>query len=89
LFFTNTSITLSQIRTVVLGTTPSVNATFSYGTSRATGTTIQANILTTNVTNGNTQTSFTNATVPANSFVWVTLNSVTGTVSEYHATLMY
>jgi trimeric autotransporter adhesin len=89
LFFTNSSITLSQIRTLVTGTTPSVNATFSYGSSRASGTTIQANILTSNVTAGNSQTSFTNDTIPANSFVWVKLNTVSGTVSEYHATLMY
>jgi hypothetical protein len=89
MFWTNTAITLQEIRTVVQGTTPSVDASFFWGTSRGTGTTISANVITTNVTNGNTLTSFSNSTPAAGSFLWITINAVTGTVSEYHATLRF
>lgn len=89
LFKTNTALTIAEISTVVRGTVPNVDVTFSFGTSRATGTTIQANIITSNVTTGNVQTSFSNASVTADSFVWVTINNVTGTVTEYHASLRF
>jgi hypothetical protein len=89
LFWSNSAITVDEIRTVVRGTSPQVNATFTFGTSRASGTNIQANILTSNTTQGNSQTSFSNSTPVAGSFVWVTINGVSGTVSEYHATLRF
>jgi hypothetical protein len=90
LFYTPVSKTVSEIETLVQGSsTPSVNATFFYGTSRDSGTAIQANILTSNTTAGNNQTTFTNAVIPANSFIWVNVNGVSGNVSEYHATLVF
>jgi hypothetical protein len=90
LFFTDTSITLTQIMTLVQGTsTPSVTATFYYGSNRSSGTVIQSGIVTTSTTTGNSQTSFSSGTISANSFVWVTLTAVSGTVAEYSATLEF
>lgn len=89
LFWSNAAITLQEIRSVVRGTSPNVDATFFWGADRSTGTTISANVITSNVTTGNSLTSFANGTPTANVFLWVTINNVTGTVTEYHATLRF
>lgn len=90
ILWTNSALTVAEIKTLVRGTSPTVNATISWGADRSTASnTIITNYTTSNVTNGNTATSFTNATPIANSYVWVTINSTTGTVTEYHATLRF
>ena len=92
ILWSNTALTLAEIRSVVRGDghgTPTVNATFSWGTSRESGTIIQANMAISNTTNGNTLTSFTNSTPTASSFIWVKINETTGTVLEFHASLRF
>ena len=91
ILWTNAALTLTEIKTVVSGTTPSVTATFAYGTGAfaAGNTVIQSSIVTTNVTSGNDQTSFANASIPANSYIWCYVNAVSGTVTYYHTTLRF
>jgi hypothetical protein len=92
LFHTNTALTIAEIRTVVRGSsTPSVTATYYWGADRSgTGNTvIQATIVTTNVTSGNIQTSFSNSTPAANSWLWFNITAVSGTVDEYAVTLRF
>lgn len=90
ILWSNADLTVAEIKTLVRGTSPTVNATISWGADRSTASnTIITNYTTSNVTNGNTATSFTNATPTSNSYIWVTINSTTGTVTEYHATLRF
>ena len=91
LLYTNSAITLTEIKTVVSGTTPSVTSTFYYGSNRsgAGNTVIQSTVITTNNSTGNTQTTFTNANIPASSYVWCTLSGITGTVTEYFLNLRF
>jgi len=89
LFYTNQPIVLSEIRTVITssGNSPSVNASFFYGTNRTSGTSIQSSVITTSETTGNSVTSFTNGTIPANNFVWLTISTSSNTLT-YHASLL-
>jgi hypothetical protein len=89
LFYTNQQIVLSEIRTVITssGSSPSVNASFFYGTNRTSGTSIQSSVITTSDTTGNSIISFSNGTIPANNFVWLTVTTASN-VSTYHASLL-
>jgi hypothetical protein len=89
LFYTNQQIILSEIRTVLTssGSSPSVNASFFYGTNRTSGTSIQSSVITTSDTTGNSIISFSNGTIPANNFVWLTVTTASN-VSTYHASLL-
>lgn len=87
MFYVNTGVTISRIQTLVKGATPTTNTSFFYRDSTGSVTTIQSNILTNNTIVGNSITSFTNNLVPANSYIYVTVNATTGTVDEYHATI--
>ncbi len=92
LFRSNSAITIAEINTVVRGSaTPSVTATYYWGTDRSgTGNVvIQSGIVTTNVTTGNSQTSFSNSTPAANAWLWFNITAVSGTVDEYAVTLRF
>lgn len=61
---------------------PSVVATFSHGTNRTSGTTIEAVTVTSSTTGTEDDGTLSDATIPANSFVWVTLSSKSGTTAD-------
>jgi hypothetical protein len=44
---------------------------------------------TTNTSTGQAITTFNNASVAANSFVWLTTTAVSGTVNQLHASIQY
>ena len=44
---------------------------------------------TTSTTTGDVITTFNNAAIPANSYVWLTTTAVSGTVNTYHLTITY
>jgi hypothetical protein len=70
-------------------TTPSVSFTLFYGTNiSAAGTTIVAitNNSTTTVTN---TTTFTNSTVPAGNYIWLSVTAISGVPQELGATLQF
>jgi hypothetical protein len=83
--FTNVAITISEIRAVLIGSsTPSVTWTLRHDTDRsAAGTIIDINT-TTSVTTGDDITTITDATVPADSFIWLETSAQSGTVDELH-----
>jgi hypothetical protein len=91
LFFTTVSITLSQIRSTVAGSTPSVTFSIRYGTDvSATGTeVVTGGITCTNTTTGVSTTSFDNATVPLDNFVWLTTSASSGTVDQLAVSLLF
>jgi hypothetical protein len=83
-FRTNYAITISEIEVVLRGTTPSVTWSLMHNTDRsAAGNTIDSNT-TTNTTTGDVHTTLTDATVPADSFIWVEISAESGTTDEMH-----
>lgn len=90
MFFTTTAMTLTQIRSVIIGGT-SVDFRIIYGTDvSAAGTNTTTNAITCNsTTTGVSTTSFSSATVPANNFVWLTTSAVSGTVTQLSVSLVF
>lgn len=90
-FFTKQAITITEIRAVVRGSTPSVTWTVRHGTDRnATGAeAVTGGTTTTSQTTGSDVTSFNDATIVADSFVWIETTAQTGTVDELAITLVY
>lgn len=94
LFYTNVSLTLASITSVLradVSPTPNVSYTVRYGSDRsATGTSVtSASISTSNRTTGQTNTAFSNGTIPANNFIWLTTSAVSGVVEELSVTLIF
>ena len=76
---------------LVRGTTPGVTPDIRHHTDRsnAGNALITAPVNMNNTTTGSIITTFDDATVPANSFVWVEMDSVSGTVAECFLSLQY
>ena len=82
LFFTTQALTISKIAHVIRGGT-SVTFTVRHASTRsATGTEVVTGGTVASSTTGATITSFNNASIPANSWVWITTSAVSGTVNE-------
>lgn len=91
LFFTTSSQTITQIRSTVMGTSPSVTFSIRYGTDHSAAGTevVTSGITVTNTTTGLSTTSFNNATIPANNFVWLTTSATSGTVTQLAVSLIF
>jgi len=91
IFYTTSAITITAIRAVLAGTTPSVTFSIRHGTDfSAAGTeVVTGGTTTTNTSTGQAITTFNNASVAANSFVWLTTTAVSGTVNQLHASIQY
>jgi len=83
--FVNAAITLSEIRFVLVGdTSPSVTCTIRHSTVRnGAGNIIDTNTIT-SVSSGSDITAISDATIPADSFIWVEITAVSGNVEELH-----
>jgi hypothetical protein len=89
-FYTPTAMTLSEIRSLVSGTSPSATFSVFHGSSRASGTAVvTAGTTVTNTTTGLSTTTFDNATISAGSFVWINVTAVSGTINELSVTLIF
>lgn len=91
MFFTNCAVTVTEIRAVVRGSTPSVTWTIRHGTDRsATGAeVVTGGTTTTSQSTGSDVTSFDDPTIVADSFVWVETTAQSGTVAELSITVVY
>jgi len=91
IFFTKDAITVTEMRAVCVGTTPSVTWTIRHGTDRsATGAeVVTSGTTTTSTTTGSDVTAFNDATIVADSFVWLETTAKTGTVDEIHITIVF
>ena len=91
MFFTPEILSLSKIESVLVGTsTPSVTFTIRYASDRSlTGTEVVTGGITVTSTSGLASTSFNSGTRPANSFVWVSVSAVSGTVTELALSLLF
>jgi len=92
LFYTDDSITITQINSVLRGTsTPSVTWTMRYDSDRnVTGTEIiTGGTITTSRQLGDEDVSFDNSVVPAGSWIWIETSAVSGTADEINITIEY
>ena len=92
LFFTSRAITITEIRAVLLGSsTPSVTWTIRHHAtdrSNAGNEVVTSGTTTTSTTSGSDVTAFNDATIPADSFVWLETTAQSGTVDELHITII-
>lgn len=91
LFFTKSAITISQITAVVRGTSPSLTFTIRHSTDRSSvgNEAVTGGTVANNSTTGTVISSFDDATIPANSYVWLETTAQSGTVDEFNVTLDY
>jgi hypothetical protein len=91
MFFTDTPISLSQIRSVIAnnGTSPTTTFSIRYGTDYSESGTevVTGGVVCSNITTGVSTTSFNNGTVPANNFVWLT-TTASSNVRQLHVSLI-
>lgn len=85
--FVEAAFTIQEIRAVHTGSglsSPSVSLTVNQGTDRTSGTAVVTGGSTiTSSTTGNSITSFNDATCPANSWLWITTASKSGTTDNF------
>lgn len=92
MFFTNKSITITEIRAVLRGSaTPSVTMTIRHGTDRnaAGAEVVTGGSVITSITTGSDITAFNDETIVADSFVWLETTAQSGTVDELQITIFY
>jgi hypothetical protein len=88
-FRTDTSTTLSAVTALVSGVNPSVSYEIRYASDRTLPGTLAITPATaTNTTTGSAAT-VQNQPIPANSYVWLTLTAIAGTVGEMNVTLAF
>ena len=86
------AVTITEVVAVVVGSdTPSVTIEPQHNTDRsaAGNNVLSAATAITNTTTGQTLTSFDDATLPANSYLWLETTAQSGTVDELHITITY
>ena len=91
MFFTDVAITITQVNDVVQGTTPSLTWDIVHATTRNNGTPNElfgTDRVTTSESGAET-TSFTDATIPAGSWVWFVSSAQSGTTDEFNVTIEY
>ena len=90
MFFTPVAITVTDVRSHITGTTNVVFNINHASTRTGTGLDVFTSDITLTSTAGQSNASgFNDETIPANSWVWVDIVSVSGTPSMFHATVIY
>jgi hypothetical protein len=91
-FFTPVAITITEMRAVLVGgTTPSITWTIRHATDRtaAGNEVVTSGTTTTSDTTGSDVTSFNDATVPADSFVWLETTAASGGATALAITVVF
>jgi len=89
--FTNVAITITEMRAVVRGSSPSVTWTVRHHAtdrSNAGNQVVTGGTTTTSASSGSDVTSFNDATIPADSFIWLETTATSGTVAEISITII-
>lgn len=90
LFFTDVPITITRLRSVIKGTsTPSLTWQIRHDTNRSAAGTQVVSVTTTNTTTGENTTTFDDATIPADSWVWFETSASGGSLSAFGITVFY
>lgn len=88
-FYTPVAITVSEVRVIQRGSSPSTTLQVFHDTSRAAaGTGVTTSAAHTSTTTGSTAT-LNDATIPAASYVWVEITAASGTINETSIHLRY
>jgi hypothetical protein len=83
------ALTVSEAAFVLYGgSSPAVTASIYQGTSRATGTLIGTNIVT-STTNPQIVRSFSSTAIPSGSVVWIAVSGSTGGATQFHGNLYF
>jgi hypothetical protein len=88
----NEAITITKVIAILTGSSSPTNSFYlKQGTNRTSGTSVISAMPSTasSTTTGDSYTSFNDATVPANSFLWYDGNGTTGTCDTFHLTVFY
>jgi hypothetical protein len=91
-FYTDKAITITKVADVLRGSSsPSVTYNIRYSTARDSGspTNVFGSNRSVTSTSGSTTTSFTNASIPAGSWVWIITSATAGTVNEASIAITY
>lgn len=91
MFFTDVAITITQVNDVVQGTTPSLTWNIEHATTRnsVSPNTLFGTDRATTSESGAETTTFSDATIPAGSWIWLTTSAQSGTTDEFNVTIMY
>lgn len=89
LFYTTSALTLTKVRAVVAGSSPSVTYSIKSGSSRATASETHVNAATVTSTTTGTDATLADATISAGVWVWVETSAISGTVSGFSVSLEY
>ena len=92
LFFTDEAITITKMVAVLTGSaTPSVTWTVRHDADRSAAGTevVTSGTTTTSITTGSVVTSFNDATVDADDFIWLETTAQSGTVTSLMVTIFY
>ena len=88
-FYTPLAITVTEVRVVGVGTTPSLTLVLKHATDRsAAGTDVTTSAAFTSTTTG-TAAALSDATIPAASYVWLESTATSGTVTSFSIHLRY
>ena len=90
-FFTEAAVTVSKVRSVLRGTTPSVTFGIYHNTDRsAAGNNVfSTNQASTSTTVGDSPVPSGDPTIPANSHVWIETSAASGTIAEWCVTAFF
>lgn len=90
-FYTPVAITITELVAVSVGSSPSVTYTVRHHTDRsnAGNEVVTSGSTTTSTTTGDIVTSFNDATIPADSFVWIETTAKSGTVTSTQISLQF
>jgi hypothetical protein len=91
-FFTRVAITVTHIRGVHFGSglsSPSIVITVRHGTDKTSGTTVEAVTVTSSTSGTADDGTLSDATIPANSWVWITTSSKSGTTDDMAVSITY
>jgi hypothetical protein len=90
-FYTDKAITVQKVAYALRGSSPSVTFDIVFHTDRSSGSPSElfgSNVVGTSTT-GTTTTSFSDATIPAGSYVWIVTSAASGTINEIGITLTF
>ena len=91
--FTEKAITITEMRAVLIGSgSQSVTWTIRHHATDRTNAGIEVvtgGTATTGLTSGSDVTAFNDATIPADSFIWLETTAMVATVTELHITIVY
>lgn len=91
LFYTDHAITITRVSDAVTGTSPSVTYNIRFASTRNEGspTDVFSSAEVADQVTGSTTTTFNDATIPANQWVWLITSATSGTVTDFNMTIQY